>query len=192
MTVELKEIRSVLLGRTTLTEDGRITPVQKGEFHISAGVGDGAGAVRILGIAHRSCCFETKLKRESVNEKAKVCMKEIGRSVLLHQQPETAACLIRYVLTRPAVLTFRYIDDVPTLTAWAGRGIAGWLSLRRAIGAFERSLPEEITRSDREPPALPECVKDEKKKKRRRETTTRPEQQPEEHEAETETGEDQG
>ena len=184
MTVELKELRNVLLGRTTLTEDGRITPVQKGEFRVSAGVGDGAVAVRFWGIAKHSCCFETKLEPDAVNEAARKSMQEIGRGVSLRWQPDTVACLIRYVLTRPTVLTFRYIDNIPTLTAWSGRGIPGWLSLRRAVKAFDKGLPEEIVRSDRETPKLPECVrggKTPRKRKNRKAKNAepeRPEEQP--------------
>jgi len=168
MTVELKEIKSVLLGRTTLTEDGRITAVQKGEFHLSTGVGDGAVAVRFWGIAKRSRCYETKLEPNKAKEAAAQSMREIGRGVFLRRQPDTVACLIRYVLTRPTVLTFRYIDEIPTLTVWTGRGLIGLISLRRAMNAFEKGLPEEIAQSDREPPKLPECVRTEKRSEKKR------------------------
>ena len=168
MTVGLKEIQSVLLGRITLTEDGRITPVQKGTFHLLAGIGDGAAAVRFFGIARRSRCFATKLESDAVNEAVRKRMQDIGRGVLLRQQPDTVACLIRYVLTRPAVLTFRYVGDVPTLTAWTGRGLFGWLSLRRALRAFEKSLPEEIEPSDRKPPELPECSGEENRPRQKK------------------------
>lgn len=172
MTAELKEIQSVLLGQTTLTGDGRITPVQKGSFHLLTGIGDGAAAVRFFGIAKRSRCFETELEPDAVNEAVRKHMQDMGRGVLLHRQPDTAACLIRYVLTRPAMMTFRYIDDVPTVTAWTGRGLFGWLSLRRALRTFEKSLCGEIVPSDRRPPQLPECAgqgKQSRQKKDRKE-----------------------
>ena len=71
-------------------------------------------------------------------------MRKLGRILYLREQPETAACLLRYVMTRPAVLTFRYEEDQPMLTAWTGRGLFGWVSRIRAIRAFERGLSEEL------------------------------------------------
>ena len=90
-------------------------------------------------------------------------MRQIGRGLSLREQPEAAACLIRYVLTRPAVLTFRYTDGIPVLTAWTGRGLLGWISLRRALAAFARHAPKTLKVSDRELP------KETKKKKPRKE-----------------------
>ena len=182
MTDDMKEIQSVLLGQITFAEDGRITPVQKGQFHLSTGVGDGAAAVRFLGMAKRSCCYDTKLKPNAVNEAARKSMQEIGRGVLMHRRPDTVACLIRYVLTKPTVLTFRYVDGIPTLTAWTGRGLFSGLSLRRAMSAFGKNLPETITRSDSEPPKPPECIGEEKKKKDKRKKKTQAAQRAEEQE----------
>ena len=163
MTNEKKEIRNVLLGKTALDEDGKLTSLSKGEFHLPAGVSDGATAVRFLGVAHRSRRYDTNLTEKKAMAAAETTMREIGRGLSLREQPDTAACLIRYMLTRPAVLTFRYVNDVPTLTAWAGRGLTGWISLRRALGAFARHAPETLRLSGRELP------REEKKKKPRKE-----------------------
>jgi len=139
-----KEIKSALLGKTVLADDGRITTLEPG-FHLSPGVGDGAGAVRLLGIYHKQQFFETKLSEAKTLKAARFAMQNIGRGLLLREQPETPACLIRYLLTRPVVLTFTYEDGVPTLTGWTGRGATGWISLRRAFYTFTDELPDGIT-----------------------------------------------
>ena len=140
-----EEIRRVLLGRVAPGPDGWLIPIPKGEFVLPVGIADGAGAVRFLGMTRRVRRYGTKRGRTWVLATAGKAMEDLGRGVSLQEQPEAAACLIRYVLTRPAVLVFGYEDGAPTLTAWTGRGLTGRLSLRRAIRAFERGLPEDMT-----------------------------------------------
>ena len=143
MTKEQREIRNVLLGKTVPGEDGRLTVMAQGEFRIPLGVGDGADAVRLFGMTRRVTAYESKWKEKKTLAAAAESMRNIGRGLSLREQPKAAACLIRYVFGRPAVLVFRYQEGIPVLTAWAGRGLAGWLSLRRAVSDFERGLPEE-------------------------------------------------
>lgn len=167
MTKEQKrEIRAVLLGRTVLADDGRITALEPG-LHLSAGVGDGAGAVRFFGIASRSCCFDTALSPDNTIEAGRKSMFEIGRGLILREQPEACACLIRYLLTRPVVLAFRYIDGIPVLTAWTGRGLTGWISIRRSVKAFTEELPEGVTASAAAAPKDAGSFKKEKKKRKK-------------------------
>jgi hypothetical protein len=143
------EIRRVLMGRALLGEDGRLYPIPAGMImRTPVGVGDGAVSIRLFGAARRVRRYETKDGRARVMETAKKAMGNIGRGLALSEQPEALACLIRYVLTRPVVLTFDYENGVPTLTAWAGHGLGGRLSLRRAIRAFESSLPDSMTPSE--------------------------------------------
>lgn len=75
--------------------------------------------------------------------------------------------LLNSLLT-PALLTFRYMKGVPVLTAWAGRGLTGWISRRRALRAFSARLPESIKISEKQAPAV-EPHKEKKQKKSRRE-----------------------
>ena len=152
MTDNVKEIRNILVGRTTLAEDGRIRAIEKGEFYLASGVADGAGSVRFLGITRRAAAYETELPERKVMQIADTCMMNIGRRVALKEQPETAACLIRYVMTRPVLLVFKYVDGEPVLTAWSGAGISGLISILRGVSAFEKQLPEDITRSGEEAP----------------------------------------
>ena len=166
---EKREIRTVLLGKTVLAGDGRIIALEPG-IHLSAGVGDGAGAVRFLGIASRSVCYDTVFDPYNTLGAAQKSMFEIGRGLILREQPEAAACLIRYILTRPVVLAFRYIDNVPVLTAWTGRGLTGWISIRRAIKAFNEELPEGVKASDK---TAPKDAGDTEKKKKKKKTKDR-------------------
>ncbi len=165
---EKREIRRVLLGKTLPQENGRLTSMGPGDYRLPLGVGDGAGAVRFLGVGGKSRRLETKLREPAVKNKAAQIMEDIGRGLDLREQPDTVACLIRYVLTRPAVLTFRYMDGIPVLTAWAGRGFTGWISRRRALRAFTSRLPESIRLSEKQPPAV-EPPKEKKQKKSRQE-----------------------
>ena len=162
---EKREIRDVLLGRTVLADDGRITSLEPG-LHLSAGIGDGAGAVRFFGIASRSCCFDASCGQEEAIELARKAMFEIGRGLILRTQPEAAACLIRYVFGRPVVLAFRYIDAVPVLTVWSGRSLLGSLSIKRAVKVFLSELPEGLTLSSQAAPENAGSFKKEKKKKK--------------------------
>ena len=58
----------------------------------------------------------------------------------------------------------------PTLTAWTGRGLTGWISLRRAIKAFEKGLPDTMTpdevKHSEEDKKLRKAKKEEKKRQK--------------------------
>ena len=154
---EKKEIRAILLGRTAFAADGRLTSPEPGTFVVPQGVVNGAEAVRFLGIKGRSRYYETGLEEEELLAEADNAMRNIGRALYLREQPKAVACLLRYLLTRPAVLVFRYQEGQPVLTVWTGRGLMGWVSRSRAVSAFEREMPESIR------PAA--AVKAEKKKR---------------------------
>lgn len=146
------EIKRVLLGRTMLGEDGRLVALPAGTFlRTPIGIGDGADAVLLFGITRRIRHYASKDGKARIIEAAKKSMQNIGRGLYLLEQPEATACLIRYILTRPAVLVFTWEDGMPMLTAWTGRGLTGWLSLRRAIRAFEEGLPDSIAAAEVKP-----------------------------------------
>jgi hypothetical protein len=171
MTKEAKqEIRRALLGRTQLTQDGRLEVLEKGELRIPVGIADGAGAVRFFGIFKKA----RRLKAACPDKKARLlaaqAMREIGRELVLAQQPEAVACLVRYVLTRPAVLVFDYQEDVPVLTAWTGRGLTGLISVRRALKAFLKRMPKQLTLSDGlTPEEQQEALEKQRKKEQKQE-----------------------
>jgi hypothetical protein len=165
MTKEARqEIRRVLMGGTVPAQDGRLTALEKGQYRMPIGITDGAGAACFFGI----CKKARRLKASCPEPKAKLLaaqvMRDVGRELVLPQQPEAVACLIRYVLTRPAVLVFDYRDGVPVLTAWTGRGLTGWISLRRALKAFLKRLPKQLSVSEK---AVPLDEEEARKKERR-------------------------
>ena len=167
MTEIEREIKKVFLGRTILLEDGRLSPIGPDDLAISSGVADGALGIRILGVGHKNQKLETSLGTDETSEAIREAMKEIGRAVFFREQPEIVACIIRYVLTKPAMLTFTFRDEVPVLTAWAGRSVGGPLARRRALSALKRKLPETITFSEETAPEEVKEEKPEKEKKKR-------------------------
>lgn len=140
-----KEIRRVLMGKTMLTQDGRLSAMKAGDFRIPLGVTDGAASVRFLGILRRGCRLELSCSPEEGLKLAKRRMQSIGRGLILAELPDSAACLIRYVLTKPAVLVYEKGENGPLLTAWAGRGLMGLLSARRAVKSFLRDMPAQMS-----------------------------------------------
>ena len=140
-----QEIRRALLGRTEPAEDGRLVVLEKGQVsNLVYGVSDGAGAVRILGVRKKAKRLTVSCPEARAREIAYKLMGEIGRVLYLNELPKAPACLIRYVITRPAVLIFDYEDGVPILSAWSGRGLTGWISNRRALSAFIRRMPGKL------------------------------------------------
>lgn len=144
MKQERKEIRDVLLGKTVLTEDGRLSVPEPGTLFLPRGVTDGAGAVRFFGIKGKERRYAADADERTLMAAVLAYMRGVGHGLYLREQPDTAACLIRYLLTRPVVLTFRYEDGQPVMTAWSGRGFMGWISRLRAVGALERALSEDL------------------------------------------------
>lgn len=170
------EVKRALMGRTYLAEDGRLAVIPPGTFMPTpVGIADGASAVRFLGVTRRVRRYETRDREAKVREAALKSMQNIGRGLALAEQPEAIACLIRYILTRPAVLVFTYEDGVPTLTAWTGRGLTGWISLRRAIRDFEKGLPDTMQPIDVKP-SKEKPPKEKKGESRKGETPPKEEQ----------------
>ena len=165
MTEFEREIKKVFLGRTILLEDGRLSPIGPDDLAISSGVADGALGIRILGVGHKNQKLETSLGTEETCEAIRKAMKDIGRAVFFREQPEVVACIIRYVLTKPAMLTFTFRDEIPVLTVWAGRSLGGPIARRRALSALKRKLQDAISFSQE---AAPEEVKEEKPKKEKK------------------------
>ena len=189
MRKDKKEIRNLLLGKMVLDEDGKLVTPPAGTFRVPQGVTDGAGSVRLFGITGKARRYETDLSEEAMMEAAAEAMRDMGRALRLREQPDAAACLIRYVMTRPAVLVFRYMEGSPVLTVWTGRGITGWASRLRVFRSFEQLLSEDIRRSLEEVPEEP------KKKERRRKRKEAPTEEREDRleapqESDWEDGED--
>ena len=168
MKKDKKEIRNLLLGKAVVDEEGRLVTPEAGTIRVPNGIADGAGAVRFLGVSGKTQYYETDLSEEEIMARAREHMRNSGRGVFLRQHPDAAACLIRYVLTRPALLVFRWVEGQGVLTAWTGRGIMSWASRLRAIRAFERSMGDVIRYSTAPPPEEePEAKKNSRRKRRK-------------------------
>ena len=169
-----KEIKKVLLGRTKLLEDGRLSTLGEGDFMMPRGVVDGAASVRFLGVMRKAKILKSDLPEWKIRETVAKAMQNIGRGLVLQEEPEAIACLLRYVLSRPAVLCFSWQDGLPVIGAYTGRGLTGFISLIRALNAFKKELPESVQFSDdkapdhrREEKALKKLEKAEKKQARK-------------------------
>ena len=91
-------------------------------------------------------------------------MQNIGRGIELQAASEERACLLRYVVSRPAVLCFYYEDELPVIAAYTGRGLTGFFSITRAFGKFKKQLPDTVKFSEE---AAPDHRKDEREQKKR-------------------------
>ena len=167
MTALDKEIRQVLLGKTKILNDGRLSTLEDGDYMMPRGIADGAGAVRFFGVARRARVLEGKLSEWNMKEAVRSAMRNIGRGLALQEDPEAVACLLRYVLTKPAVLCFYYQGESPVLAAYSGRGFTGWISRLRAVAAFKKQLPDSIAITDVVPPDLSKEEKARKKQEKK-------------------------
>ena len=141
---EKKEIQKLLLGRAVQDTDGKLVTPEPGTIFFTQGVQNGAGAVRLLGISGRKRRYAAEGSPEEILAEAVEKMLDLGRAVRLREQPGTAACLLRYLLTRPVLLVFRAGGDGCELTAWTGRGLLARAFQYRAIHAFERLLGDRL------------------------------------------------
>ena len=152
MTITDREIRDCLMGRTLPLEKGRLRSMGPDDYRLPIGVGDAAGAVRFFGVGQQSRVLQSDLPEEELLRACRKSMHKVGRSLLLLQQPDNPACLIRYVMTSPAIVLVHYVNDLPLVTAYAGHSLTGWISILRALASFERQLPEDIVISGQKAP----------------------------------------
>ena len=159
-----KEIRQILLGRTKLLPDGRLSTLEEGDYMLPRGIVDGAAAVRFLGVMRKAKVLTSDLPDKKLRETVVKAMQNIGRGIELQAAPEECACLLRYVLRRPAVLCFFYDDELPVIAAYTGRGLTGFISLLRAFAKFRKDLPDTVKYADE---AAPDHRKEERAEKKR-------------------------
>ena len=170
MTNAEKEIRDILMGRTAMLQDGRLIVPEEGTFMLGTGVSDGGASLRFLGMTEKAQVLETRRAPYDVSVTIQKLMGSLGRGLVLQQQPAwTCACLIRYIATKPAVLTFTYRDGLPIVTAYAPKSAGGVMSVSRALKAFAEALPEDISVSEMEAPADDPEGKDAKKAAKKQE-----------------------
>lgn len=140
-----KEIKRALMGKTYPLEDGRLAVMAEGDYRIPLGVSDSAESAVLLGIGRKAVYLKAAGKPASAKKAAREAMLHVGRELVLLEQEDTVACIRRYRLTRPVVLTFLYVEDVPILTAWTARGLLSFISRRLAIRSFLKHAPKGLT-----------------------------------------------
>ena len=145
-----KEIKRALMGRTFPLEDGRLAVLSEEEYLIPTGVSDGAASVLLLGVGSKSVYLKAAGKQGSALKDAREAMLHVGRELVLREQEDTVACIRRYRITRPVVLTFWFSEDVPILTAWTGRGIFSFISRSIAIRSFVKHMPKGLSLAPKE------------------------------------------
>ena len=163
-----REIRDCLLGRTLPMQKGRLRAMGPDDYRQPIGVGDGAGAVRFLGVASDSRVLQSDLSETELLKSCRQSMHSVGRSLLLLQQPDNPACLIRYVLTSPVIVLVHIENELPLVTAYSGRSIRGWISIIRALATFESHLPENIAISAEKAPKETRKARKKRKKEERK------------------------
>lgn len=150
-----KEIRRILLGRLALTEDGRLTADRTDRRIRFQGLVNGWGAVRFLGVAHRERNYQ--LADEASAKEAGQILSRMGRAVELRETPEASACLCRFFMAPPVLVTVETEGKRLRVAAFTGRDPLAPLLCRRALNGFEQELPKT---------AVPVAAEKAEKKKR--------------------------
>lgn len=137
------EIRQLLLGRTVWTKDGCLTALPKGQRMRFQGMGNGWGAVHFLGITYRERGYQL-----AANAPAKLpaeLLYRMGRPVRLEERPKASACLCRYLMSAPVLLTAEREGNLLRVSAFTAKGALSALTCLRALNTFEKGLPETVT-----------------------------------------------
>lgn len=139
---QTREIRQILLGRTMWTQDGCLEALQKGQRIRFQGMGNGWGAVHFLGIARRERTYQ--LPANTPAKLAAELLNRMGRPVRLAEQPKVSACLCRYLMSAPVLLTAEREGNQLRLSAFTAKGALSALICLRALNTFEKGLPETV------------------------------------------------
>lgn len=135
-----KEIRRILLGQLARTEDGRLAAAQSGHRMRFQGLVNGWGSVRFLGITRRERKYQMANKA-SVKEVRNI-LSRMGQAVELKETPKASACLCRFFMMAPVLVTVETAGTQLRVTAYTGRDPLAPLLCRRALNGFEKGLPE--------------------------------------------------
>ena len=139
---QTREIRQILLGRTMWTQDGCLEALQKGQRMRFQGMGNGWGALHFLGIARRERTYQ--LPANTPAKLAAELLNRMGRPVRLAEQPKVSACLCRYLMSAPVLLTAEREGNQLRVSAFTAKGALSALTCLRALNTFEKGLPETV------------------------------------------------
>ena len=137
---KVKEIRRILLGQLTRTEDGRLAAAQSGQRMRFQGLVNGWGAVRFLGVTHRERKYQLADKASA--KEARNILTQMGQAVELKETPKASACLCRFFMMAPVLVTVETAGTQLQVTSYTGRDALAPLLCRRALDGFEKGLPE--------------------------------------------------
>lgn len=137
---KVKEIRRILLGQLTWTEDGRLAAAQSGQRMRFQGLVNGWGAVRFLGVTHRERKYQMADKASA--KEARNILTQMGQAVELKETPKAAACLCRFFMMAPVLVTVETAGTQLQVTSYTGRDPLAPMLCRRALDGFEKGLPE--------------------------------------------------
>ena len=137
---KVKEIRRILLGQLTWTEDGRLAAAQSGQRMRFQGLVNGWGAVRFLGVTHRERKYQLADKASA--KEARNILTQMGQAVELKETPKASACLCRFFMMAPVLVTVETAGTQLQVTAFTGRDPLSPMLCRRALDGFEKGLPE--------------------------------------------------
>ena len=146
----LKEVRKALLGNLEIGEDSRLVPVTGPNLNWW-GTADGSFGTRLFGIAEKRVLYTSKQGETATVYNAAKAMENIGRGIAFETVYAGAACILRHLLFRPVVLIFEADEEEGyVLTAYCGRDILTYSSIKRAIKLFEANKPSGLKRTEAE------------------------------------------
>lgn len=144
-----EEIRKILMGKTVLTEEGKLTTRSKGQFSLPQGVRNGSGAVRLFGVSKRQRSY--RLTKKLSDKQIEQLLAHMGRGVVLAQTPQVYACLRQYAMTDPVLLQAQAIGQTLQVSAFTARTPWAALLCRSTLNTLEKLLPEGTERIKDEP-----------------------------------------
>lgn len=137
-----REIRAILAGRINY-QDGAYVAADKLLHMNFQGVYNGSFAANLFGVNHLIRHYRAKDPTAAVNQ-ALNSFRVLGRPVLFRESPQEMACLVRPAFGNPSIMTLEQTESGLLLNVYTARALLAQISRRRAVGAFERHLPQEL------------------------------------------------
>ena len=144
-----QEIRQALLGNL-VTQDKRLVVTDSWIIKYRYGLVDGFDHVLVFGVMRKMRWYQMPGSREQIREQLKKAMMDMGRLLDLQTRTDAENVYCSFLLNCPVVLTCSVREKEIEVSAYAGRGISGFLATLRAFHKFERLMPETFMRLDSE------------------------------------------
>lgn len=148
--MDKQEIRDILLGRFVRLDEhlwSAVPPGTKVHFH---GVRDGAGEVRLYGVANLTRRYEAA-EPDAAFEEAGAALNSMGRPMRTESASEEKACLYTPGWLAPVLMILEKEEDILQISAHTARSpIIGKLRCKIALWMLERRLPAGVIRIQEE------------------------------------------